>query len=312
MSSASAPQNLRLYEWNSGHTLAPMVIPVRVDETPEQAARRYLSEMAKNSCLMNLFENHIPQLPLDGFSLLEENRWEPRVLMIANLPFDYSMHSPRILGFQKVFHRMKERCFILPINANLGLTYEETTEFFQLISNHFPFMVAMGGDDVDPTLYRQINSHCRKVTPSRDQFEAALIKSYVEKDQGFLLGVCRGSQIASVALGYQLIQDVPEQIGHKVAHANDWHTIEIQGTSNNILRSLSSNSSQILVNSIHHQSVVYREGGLLEIAAVASDGVTEATEFKNGKGLLLQFHPELMNNDLGEEILMLALNQRKK
>ncbi len=308
----STSQTLRLYEWDSGATLAPLMIPVRHDETPEQGAFRYLTELSKNPCLMNLFENKVPQIPLRGFSLLEESAWEPRVLMIANLPYDYSLHSPRVLGFQKVFSAAKERSFILPININLGLTCEETKELFTLISKHFPFMVAMGGDDVDPTLYKQINSHCRKVTPSRDQFEASLIRSYVEQEKGFLLGICRGSQIASVALGYELIQDVPHLIGSKVAHGNDWHSIEIQNTQHNILKSIAPATNQVIVNSIHHQSVLYREGGLLEIAARAEDGVTEATEFKNGRGLLLQFHPELMNNDLGAEILLAALAQRKR
>ncbi|MDG0816317.1 gamma-glutamyl-gamma-aminobutyrate hydrolase family protein [Bdellovibrio svalbardensis] len=308
----STTQTLRLYEWDSGATLAPMVLPVRHDETPEQAAFRYLTELSKNACMMNLFENKLPQLPLRGFSLLEEASWEPRVLMIANLPYDYSLHSPRVLGFQKVFSVAKERSFILPINVNLGLTCEETKELFALISKHFPFMVAMGGDDVDPSLYKQINEHCRKVIPGRDQFEASLIRSYVEQENGFLLGICRGSQIASVALGYELIQDLPHQVGNTVAHANDWHPIEIQNTQHNILKSITPADGQLIVNSIHHQSVVYREGGLLEIAARAPDGVTEATEFKNGRGLLLQFHPELMNNDLGAEILLRALAQRKR
>ena len=309
---SSSTSTLRLYEWNSGATLAPLILPVRHGEKPEQAAHRYLSEMAKNSGLVELFASQIPQLPMTGFSLLEESLWEPRVLMIANLPYDYSLYSPRIKGFMNVFSKAQERCFILPINANLGLTCEETKELFNLIANNFPFMVAMGGDDVDPALYKAINSHCRKISPSRDQFEASLIRSFVEQEKGFLLGVCRGSQIASVALGYELIQDLPHHVGASVPHENDWHSIEIKSTSHNILKSITPTTNKLLVNSIHHQSVVYREGGILEMAAQADDGVTEATELRNGHGLLLQFHPELMNNDLGAEILLKALTQGKR
>ncbi|HWU43018.1 MAG TPA: gamma-glutamyl-gamma-aminobutyrate hydrolase family protein [Bdellovibrio sp.] len=303
---------LKLYEWNPGTTLAPLVIPVRHHETPEQGAFRYLQSLAQNSALMDLFDGLLPQIPMTGFRLLEESRWEPRILMIANLPYDYTLQSSRILGFREVFSRVQERCFILPLNANLGLSSAETQEMFALIATHFPFMVAMGGDDVDPSLYQQQNAHCRKVIPTRDQFEMALIRSYVEQEKGFLLGVCRGSQITSVALGYELIQDLPHQVGQQVAHANDWHSIEIQSTQHNILKSIAPSNNQLFVNSIHHQSVVYRDGGILEIAAKASDGVTEATEFRNGRGLLLQFHPELMNNDLGAEILLMALQQKRR
>lgn len=305
-------KSLRLYEWHTGVTLAPLVLPVRINESPEQAAQRYLNCLSQNSCLMRLFENKIPDLPFKQFTEISENLWDPRALMIANLPYDYSLESPRILGFQNVLSRHQEQGFILPINANLGLDYQETQELFELIASHFAFMIAMGGDDVDPSLYRQINSHCRKTTPTRDQFEADLIKFYVQAEKGFLLGVCRGSQIASVALGYELIQDVAAQIGDIISHDNEWHPIEIQNTQHNILKSVDPEKDQLIVNSIHHQAVIYREGGPLQIAAIASDGVTEATEFRNGRGLLLQFHPELMNNPLGEEIIKTALMQKKR
>jgi putative glutamine amidotransferase len=37
-----------------------------------------------------------------------------------------------------------------------------------------------------------------------------------------------------------------------------------------------------------------------------------ATELKNGRGLLLQFHPELMGNELGALIIKKALHQKNK
>lgn len=317
IASVSFAEDLRLFEWSPGNTLAPLILPVRATETPEQAAQRYLNGLSKNSDLMELFQGQLPDISLQGFKPLSDETRESRALMIANLPKDYTRNSQRVSNFKTIFQKGGQKSFILPINANLGLSLNETRDLFRMIAEHFPLLVAMGGDDVTPDLYKKENIHSRNTIPARDNFEVQLIKSYVAQEKGFLLGVCRGSQLSSVALGYSLIQDVPTQVGDKVAHGNDWHDIEVVKTKNNLLGSLLTEhspggSAKLYVNSLHHQSVIFKEGGPLEIAARAHDGVTEATEFKNGRGLLLQFHPELMNNLLGQKILWNVLQQKNR
>lgn len=307
-----ASEALRLYEWSPGTTLAPIILPVRKSETPEQAATRYLKELAKNPDLMELFEGKIPELPMTGFRPLDNESREHRALLIANLPKDYAKNSQRIINFKKIFSQTRHSTFILPMNANLGLSLNETRDLFKQVSEKFPFLVAMGGDDVETRLYKQENFHARNTIAARDQFEVALIKSYVAQEKGFVLGICRGSQITSVALGYQLIQDVPFQIGHKMNHSDNYHDIEVQATRSNLLKSLADANGRMSVYSYHHQSVIFKEGGPLDIAAKSHDGVTEATEFKNGRGLLMQFHPEFMNNELGAKILWKTVAQKNK
>lgn len=309
---AIAADLVRLYVWNPGTTLAPLILPVKNDEPPEKAAQRYLSELSRNPELMELFQGRSPYLPLQNFKALSDEKRESSALLIANNPRDFTKDSPRITNFKKIFSQGGQTSYILPLNANLGLSKSETQDLHKQISEKFPFLVAMGGDDVDPRFYKQENFHARNTIPVRDAFEISLIKSYVTKAKGFLLGICRGSQITSVALGYQLIQDVPFHIGDKVAHANDWHDIKLQETTHKILKSSADKNSTMHVNSLHHQSVIFKEGGILEIAARGQDGVTEATEFKNGRGLLLQFHPELMNNFLGSQILQNVIQQKNR
>lgn len=303
---------VRLYEWAPGNTQAPLILPVKHGETPAMAAERYLKNLAGNAELMELFEGRPPDLPRDGFKLLEDSTREKRALLIANLPKDYTRNSQRVTNFKHIFAQARHASYILPINANLGLSLEESRDLFKQISEKFPLLVAMGGDDVDPSKYKKMNTHSHNTTPIRDQFEIQLIKSYVAQEKGFLLGVCRGSQISAVALGYQLIQDVPFHIGDKISHANDWHEIRVLETTHNLLRTLipSSGMETLKVNSLHHQAVIFKEGGPLQLAAQGPDGVTEATEFKNGRGLLLQFHPELMNNELGSKILWRVIQQK--
>ena len=126
------------------------------------------------------------------------------------------------------------------------------------------------------------------------------------------MGICRGSQIASVALGYELIQDIPFHLENDIGHSDTWHDIHLLPTTHSILKETASKSDTLYVNSLHHQSVKFKEGGPLEIAARSDDGITEATEFKNGRGLLLQFHPELMENNLGYQILSQVINTKNR
>lgn len=307
-----AAAKIRLVEWHTASALAPLIIPVRDTETPQEASQRYLKNLSQNADLMELFLGQLPDLETVKFQELNERDSDSRALLLANLPKDYTRKTERVEKFKLYLGKKQQKSFILPINANLGLNQNETRELFHEISEKFPLMVAMGGEDVDPSFYNKENFHARNTIPDRDRFEIALIKSYVTSAKGFMLGVCRGSQITSVALGYQLIQDIPFHFEKNVQHSETWHDIQLTPTTNSILKTVTPAADTLYVNSLHHQSVVFKEGGPLEIAARSSDGITEATEFKNGRGLLLQFHPELMNNDLGFRILSNVVNAKNR
>lgn len=303
--------NLRLVEWHPGTTSAPLIIPVRQGETPAEAAHRYLKNIERSPDLMEIFAGQTPHLPEMQFKEISSSDYESRALIMANAAKDYTTKSERLNSFKSIFAKQGHRSYVLPVAAALGLNPAENRQFQEQVSRTFPLLVALGGEDVDPSQYRKENFHSRNTIPTRDLFEIQLIKSYVAAERGFLLGVCRGAQISSVALGYQLIQDLPFHIGEKVSHADDWHDIEILKTKNQLLSKLAPDG-RLNVNSLHHQSIIYKEGGPLQIAARSHDGVTEALEFLNGKGLLLQFHPELMNNKLGESILFQVIQQKRR
>ncbi|WP_413574576.1 gamma-glutamyl-gamma-aminobutyrate hydrolase family protein [Bdellovibrio sp. HCB290] len=304
---------IQLYKWTppSG-AIAPLILPVRVGETPEAAAERYLSGLEHSPDLMELFQGQRPTTATGKFKLLQGDR-EARALLVANLPKDYGPTSERINNFNMMLSANGHSSFILPIAASLGLTRNETRKFYEKISNEFPLMVALGGEDVEPSLYKRENFHSHSTNTTRDQFEMALIKYYVASAKGFLLAVCRGSQITSAVLGYIILGDVPFHVGTQVAHGKDWHDIEVKKTSHGILASLlPADSNKLFVNSFHHQAVQFKPGGPLELAATTPDGVTEATEFKNGRGLLLQFHPEFMENKLGANIINRVVEQKMR
>lgn len=305
-----ASAKMRLVEWHVENVLAPLILPVRDTETPWDASERYLKNLAKNPDLLELFNFEIPILKTIQFKELSAAGANHRVLLQANSAADYTKKSERVEKFKLYFEKMNQDNFLLPIDPALGLAFFEQREVFDLVYENFAIYAGLGGDDVDPQLARQENFHSREIRAERDLAEIKLISHFIRRGQNekntlkksFYFGTCRGSQIASVALGYKLIQDIPVQVATKIDHSEDWHTIQILPTTNKIL-SQSSTRSTLKVNSWHHQAVIFKKGGFLELAAVSPDGIVEATEFKNGRGLLIQFHAELMNNLLGQQIL---------
>ncbi|MFS4460197.1 gamma-glutamyl-gamma-aminobutyrate hydrolase family protein [Bdellovibrio sp. HCB2-146] len=308
---AKADASIRLYEWHAQQTLIPLIIPVRSSETPEQAAQRYLLNMERSADLMELFEGRTPDLTLSEFKPLSGDSTS-RTLIMANAPKDYTKNSQRLENFAGSFTRNGQKSFLLPIMANLGLSNSETRVLFNHIVNEFPMLVHLGGDDVDPSTYKKENFHAKNTIPARDRFEIALIKAYTSAEKGFLFAVCRGAQITSVALGYKLIQDIPFHIKGAIEHANNWHSMTLLKTKNNLLGDALSYFKTIKINSIHHQAIIFKEGGPLELAGVGPDGITEALEGKNGRILLTQYHPELMDTPQGDAVLNKVVKQTRK
>jgi putative glutamine amidotransferase len=307
----AAEASIRLYEWHTPQTLRPLILPVKGNETPEQAAARYLRELARQPDLMELFEGRTPDLSQAEFKPLGTSESiSDRALLTANAPKDYTKNSLRVENFSKTFAELGTSAYILPINANLGLNLKETRELFRQIANEFPLLVLLGGDDVTTELYKEKDFHARDTIPFRDKFEMALIRSYIKADKGFLFAVCRGAQLTAVALGYKLVQDIPFHIKNAVAHANDNHAISLMKTTHGILASAFSGFKGLIVNSIHHQFIRFHEGGPLELAAVGPDGITEALESKNGRIFLTQWHPEFMITLLGKAVLKKVIEQK--
>lgn len=315
---AYAQDLIRLYEMHAPQMIRPFIIPVKLNETPAQAAARYTRELARQPELMELFEGRAPDLSQAEFKPLGSTETvESRALLMANLPRDYTKTSARVENFGNAFADKGTNSYILPINANLGLTQNETRDLFRQIANEFPLLINLGGDDVDPRFYKKENFHARNTIPFRDQFEIALIKSYIAAEKGFHFAVCRGAQITAIAMGYKMIQDIPLHIRGAISHAHAnypaevaMHPIELIKTTHGMLAGAVKNFKDLTVNSIHHQSIIFHEGGPLELAAVGPDGITEALESKNGRTFITQWHPELMNNALGLAILNKVIVQK--
>lgn len=303
----AVPSGLRLYSWQAHANTPRYVIPVRQGESPKEAIQRYLQKFSESTELMGLFPNGLPQFETEIFEPLSQSRFESQALVIANRAKDYEAQSDRVTNFANLFASAetstKTQTYVLPIAADLGLNEQEAKDLRTLVATSFSLLTAMGGHDINPSLYNQENRHSVNIYPTRDQSEVELIKTYVTKSEGFMFGICRGHQLTSVALGYELIQDLPTESPSDIAHAKGEHAINVMNTGYGLLTRATEGQKLVDVNTYHHQAVVYRPGGPAVPAAYSPDGIVEGLEFKNGRGLTLQFHPEVMHNTLGRRIM---------
>ena len=153
-------------------------------------------------------------------------------------------------------------------------------------------IVFSGGADVDPSMYGA-DAHPETDTPQarRDAGELALLRSALERDMP-VLAVCRGVQLMNVARGGDLVQHLPDQLGHD-AHKEtpgtfSEHPVEVKEGSR--LESVIGPRSE--VTSHHHQGLGRVGEGLVE-TAWARDGTLEAVEDPSQRFTLgVQWHPE--------------------
>ena len=149
-----------------------------------------------------------------------------------------------------------------------------------------------GGSDLDPDLYGQ-SAHAETdgIRPERDEGELALLTAALERDLP-MLAICRGSQVLNVAFGGDLVQHLPEVVGHEQHKHTPGvfadHEVDVKPESR--LGSLLGGRAQ--VKSHHHQGFGRVGEGLVE-TAWAEDGTLEAVEDPSKRfavGVL--WHPE--------------------
>jgi putative glutamine amidotransferase len=158
-------------------------------------------------------------------------------------------------------------------------------------------LVLTGGEDVDPARYGASPSpRLGPTNANRDATEIAAVLAAAQRGMP-TLAICRGIQVLNVAFGGTLIQDIPSERPHALAHDPDaprntrTHPVRLVDGSR-VARALSATALE--VNSVHHQAIDRLAPGLV-VTATAPDGIVEAVENADDDRwwlMAVQWHPE--------------------
>jgi gamma-glutamyl-gamma-aminobutyrate hydrolase PuuD len=135
-------------------------------------------------------------------------------------------------------------------------------------------LIFSGGNDLAPQTYGASEDPATNGTnPARDRGEVALLTAALERDLP-VLAICRGVEVLNVVRGGDLVQHLPDIVGHEE------HRAVVGEFSEHMVRvDPSSRIEEVrgAVKSHHHQGLGRIGEGLREVAW-AEDGVVEAVE----------------------------------
>lgn len=162
-------------------------------------------------------------------------------------------------------------------------------------------VVLTGGEDVDPAEYgAETGPKTYAPHHPRDRFELAMVRLAHERRLP-TLAICRGIQVANVALGGTLVQDIPSEcpaaIDHERSEERDRRVHDVSVDRGSRLAA-AVGATAISVNSSHHQALARAADGL-RVTARASDGIIEGAEWEGDDWWMLgvQWHPEELTRD---------------
>jgi len=171
--------------------------------------------------------------------------------------------------------------------------------------SHVDGLLVPGGMDLNPSYYgEEKKDYTLPPEDLMDSYQLKLIETALQMNK-WVFGICRGFQAINVIHGGTLFQDIlterqnslehmrkdsPYEPVHKVTLSKDSHLYKAFG------------STEILVNSLHHQGVK-QIGNNLNISAVSEDGIIEGVE--GDKILAVQWHPEALNSPFFDYIIYL-------
>ena len=217
--------------------------------------------------------------PIIGItSYAQPARWGSWELPAALVPLYYVESVERAGG----------RAFVVPPSED-GI--EETLDVLDGI-------VFSGGIDIDPAVYgAERHPATDPAQAHRDAGELRLLEAALERDLP-TLAICRGFQLLNVLRGGDLVQHLPEEVGHE-GHRETLgvfseHPVEVRGGTK-LAAILGPRHDS--VQSSHHQGVGRVGEGLVE-SAFAEDGSLEGLEDPSKRFALgVLWHPEMEADD---------------
>ena len=159
-------------------------------------------------------------------------------------------------------------------------------------------LMLIGGADITPSSYGAEPHPETVITrPDRDEHERRLLAAALDRDLP-VLGICRGAQLLTVALGGTLRQHLPGELGHPGHRPS----VGVFGKTR-VTTAQGSLVAEILGDEVtvpcYHRQGLSEQGTRLVQTAWAEDGLVEAVELPGARWVLgVQWHPEEDPDDL--------------
>ncbi|HKU55670.1 MAG TPA: gamma-glutamyl-gamma-aminobutyrate hydrolase family protein [Gaiellaceae bacterium] len=208
--------------------------------------------------------------PLIGITTyVEPASWGHWLLEAALVPYDYVRAVERAGG----------RALLVPPDD----------EGIEEVLDALDGLVFSGGNDMSPESYgAEADPATNGLNPARDRGELALLTAALERDLP-VLAICRGVEVLNVVRGGDLVQHLPDVVGHEehraVVGEFSEHAVRVDPSSR-------IGAVRGAVKSHHHQGLGRIGDGLREVAW-AEDGVVEGLEDPEKPFLVgVLWHPE--------------------
>lgn len=159
-------------------------------------------------------------------------------------------------------------------------------------------LLLIGGADLDPPGYGAAPHAATAGTrPDRDHHEKRLLAAALDRGTP-VLGVCRGAQLMTVALGGSLHQHLPDLLGH-TGHGpapGSFGSTAVTTVAGSLVAGIVGERTQVPCH--HHQGLDAVPTPLVATAR-AADGLVEAVELPGDSWVVgVQWHPEEDQTDL--------------
>ncbi|MGK3204880.1 gamma-glutamyl-gamma-aminobutyrate hydrolase family protein [Amycolatopsis sp. MEPSY49] len=193
-----------------------------------------------------------------------------------------------------LLHRVYVDCVVAA--GGIPVLLPPVSDAYERLVSTVDGLVLTGGADVEPGRYGQEPHPATYTRPERDAFEFGLFEA-ARKVGKPVLGVCRGLQVMSVALGGSLVQHLPETTEtteHQPAPATFGRGTVTLAEGSRAAAILGPETKTLCY---HHQAID-RLGAGLEPVGWAADGTIEAAEIPGEFALGVQWHPEQDSDDV--------------
>ena len=224
-----------------------------------------------------------------GFDRLPEDA--PRIAVVVSLAFPGMTEQTQAL--MERFTRTALEA-LLAAGARAGLVDSAAEDLVpEAELGGYDGVLFLGGGDVDGALYGHHGEvpNSYGVDRRADEYCLELIRGVLDRDQP-LLAICRGSQLLNVACGGTLVPDLDPWHLHRGGPGRPIFLDEEVSLVPGSRIAAILGRERATVRSGHHQAVG-TVAPALAVAAVADDGVVEATEHPEKSWVVgIQWHPE--------------------